>query len=183
MSEERLLVDQCKKGNADAQEKLYAQYSKQMYVICLRYTRSQLEAEDVLQEAFIKVFDKIDQFKGETSIGGWIKRIVVNTALNSQRSKLYMFPMTDVEELTSYQEEELTLSQFHLEELLAMIRSLPEGCQVIFNLYAIEGYAHKEIAKQLNISEGTSKSQYARAKQLLKNMINQEERRSYERAK
>jgi len=183
MSEERLLVDQCKKGNADAQEKLYAQYSKQMYVICLRYTRSQLEAEDVLQEAFIKVFDKIDQFKGETSIGGWIKRIVVNTALNSQRSKLYMFPMTDVEQLTSYQEEELTLSGFHLEELLVMIRSLPEGCQVIFNLYAIEGYAHKEIAKQLNISEGTSKSQYARAKQLLKNMINQEERRSYERAK
>jgi len=183
MSEERLLVDQCKKGNAGAQERLYLQFSKQMYVICLRYTRSQLEAEDVLQEAFIKVFDKIDQFKGETSIGGWIKRIVVNTALNSQRSKLYMFPMTDVEDLTSHQETELTLSGFHLEELLAMIRSLPEGCQVIFNLYAIEGYAHKEIAEQLNISEGTSKSQYARAKQLLKNMINQEERRSYERAK
>ena len=100
MSEERLLVDQCKKGNADAQERLYMQFSKQMYVICLRYTRSQLEAEDVLQEAFIKVFDKIDQFKGKTTIGGWIKRIVINTALNSQRSKLYMFPMTDVEDLT-----------------------------------------------------------------------------------
>ncbi len=183
MGEERILVEQCKKGDAHAQEKLYAQYSKQMYVICIRYTRSQQEAEDVLQEAFIKVFEKIGQYKGEAAIGGWIKRVVVNTALNSQRSKLYMFPMTDVQQLTSHQEEELTLSGFQLEELLEMIRSLPEGCQVIFNLYAIEGYTHKEIGDQLNISEGTSKSQYARAKQLLKNMINQEERRSYERAK
>jgi RNA polymerase sigma-70 factor (ECF subfamily) len=183
MSEEQVLISQCIKGEADAQEKLYAQYSKQMYVICLRYTRSQLEAEDVLQEAFIKIFDKIDQFKGETTIGGWIKRIVVNTALNSQRSKLYMFPMTDVEELTSHKEEELTLSGFHLEELLAMIRALPEGCQVIFNMYAIEGFSHKEIGGQLNVSEGTSKSQYSRAKLLLRNMINQEERRSYERTK
>lgn len=183
MSEERVLVDQCKKGDAQAQEKLYAQFSRQMYVICLRYTSSQLEAEDVLQESFIKVFEKVDQFKGQSTIGGWIKKIVVNTALNSQRSKLYMFPMTDVEELTSHSEEELTLSGFHLEELLGMIRSLPEGCQIIFNLYAIEGYSHKEIGEQLNISEGTSKSQYSRAKILLKNMINQEERRSYERAK
>ena len=183
MKEERQLVEQCKKGDAHAQERLYAQFSRQMYVICLRYTRSQLEAEDVLQEAFIKVFDKIEQFKGETTIGGWIKRIVVNTALNSQRSKLYMFPMTDVQELTTHQEEELTLSGFHLEELLEMIRSLPEGCQIIFNLYAIEGYSHREISEQLGISEGTSKSQYARAKQLLKNIIMKEERRSYERAK
>jgi len=183
MSEERLLVDQCKKGDAQAQERLYAQYSGQMYVICLRYTRSQLEAEDVLQESFIKIFDKINQYKGETAIGGWIKKIVVNTALNSQRSKLYMFPMTDIEKLKTHQEEELTLSGFQLEELLEMIRSLPEGCQVIFNLYAIEGYTHKEIGEQLNVSEGTSKSQYARAKQLLKTMINKEERRSYERAK
>lgn len=183
MSEERLLADQCKKGDASAQEKLYAQFSRQMYVICLRYTRSQLEAEDVLQEAFIKVFNKIDQFKGETTIGGWIKKIVVNTALNSQRRKLYMFPMTDIEELTIHPEAEVTLSGFHLEELLGMIRSLPEGCHVIFNLYAIEGYSHKEIAEQLNISVGTSKSQYSRAKQLLKNMIDKEERRSYERAR
>ena len=183
MSEERLLVDQCKKGDANAQEQLYALFSRQMYVICLRYTRSQQEAEDVLQEAFIKIFEKINQFKGEAAIGGWIKRIVVNTALNSQRGKLYMFPMTDVEELITHQEEEITLSGFQLEELLEMIRSLPEGCQAIFNLYAIEGYSHKEIGEQLNISEGTSKSQYARAKQLLRNMIDKEERRSYERAK
>jgi RNA polymerase sigma-70 factor (ECF subfamily) len=183
MNEERLLVDQCRKGDAQAQERLYAQFAPQMYVISLRYTRSQLEAEDVLQEAFIKIFDKIIQYKGETAIAGWIKKIVVNTALNSQRSKLYMFPMTDIEELKTHQEEELTLSGFQLEELLEMIRSLPEGCQVIFNLYAIEGYNHKEIGEQLNISEGTSKSQYARAKQLLKIMINKEERRSYGRAK
>lgn len=183
MSEEQLLVDQCKKGDSQAQDRLYAQYSRQMYVICLRYTRSQLEAEDVLQEAFIKIFDKISQYKGEAAVGGWIKRIVVNTALNSQRSKLYMFPMTDIGELTTHPEEELTLSGFQLEQLLEMIRSLPEGCQVIFNLYAIEGYTHKEIGEQLSIAEGTSKSQYARAKQLLKTMINKEERRGYEQAK
>jgi len=183
MNEELSLVEQCKKGSATAQEKLYAQFSRQMYTICLRYTKSQQEAEDVLQEGFIKIFDKIDQFKADATIGAWIKRIIINTALNSQRSKLYMFPMKDVEETDDVEEEGLVLSNFGLQELLDMIRSLPEGCQVIFNLYAIEGFSHKEISEQLSISVGTSKSQYARAKQLLKDMINKEERRSYERAK
>ena len=183
MEIEKELVHQCKKGDRIAQERVYALYSRQMYVVCQRYCKSQLEAEDVLQEAFIKVFKNIEQFRAEATFGAWIKRIVVNTALNSQRSKLYMFPMTDVETLKNESDENISLSGFELEELLAMIQSLPEGCQAIFNLYAIEGYSHREIAEKLGISEGTSKSQYFRAKALLKEMIEKEEKMSYERAK
>ena len=181
--EEKKLIKNCINGDRKAQEEIYAQFSSRMYVVSQRYSKSQQEAEDILQEAFIKVFKNIHQYRGEASLGAWIKRIVVNTALNSQRSKLYMFPMSDVEVLENDTEKEPVLSEFHFKDLLRMIRSLPEGCQIIFNLYAIEGFNHKEIAEKLTISESTSKSQYARAKQLLKKRIDQEEQMGYERAR
>ena len=183
MNKEQELVHQCKKGDRKAQEEIYALFSPQMYVVCQRYSKSQLEAEDVLQEAFIKVFKNISQFRSEATLGSWIKRIVVNTALNSQRSKLYMFPMSDIEELNNVEDQNFSLTGFSINELLTMIRSLPEGCQTVFNMYAIEGYSHKEISEQLTISEGTSKSQYSRAKTLLRKMIEQEEKMNYERAR
>jgi RNA polymerase sigma-70 factor (ECF subfamily) len=129
----------------------------------------------------VKVFNKIDSFKGESTIGYWIKRIVINTALNYQRSKLYLYPMVDVEELSNQSQVETTLSNYSYQELLEMIKTLPDGCQVIFNLYAIEGYKHQEIAKMLEISEGTSKSQYARAKQLLQKKLESNQRVNYGR--
>ncbi|MDH5475582.1 MAG: RNA polymerase sigma factor [Cyclobacteriaceae bacterium] len=183
MEIEKKLVEQCKKGDRKAQQEIYSLFCKSMYVVCQRYSKSQLEAEDILQEAFIKIFNNIKQYRGDSTIGAWIKRIVINTALNSQRSKLYMFPMTDVEALENENEGDFSLSKFHFKELLAMIQSLPEGCRIIFNLFAIEGYSHKEIAARLEISEGTSKSQYSRAKGLLRNMIELEEKMSYERAR
>ena len=183
MDKEKELVELCKKGDSRAQEKVYTLFSGSMYVVCQRYTKSQLEAEDVLQESFIKVFKNISQYRGDATLGSWIKKIVVNTALNSQRSKLYMFPMTDVEELKNNNEGDFSLSGFHFKELLNMVRSLPEGCQAIFNMYAIEGYSHKEIAEKLEISEGTSKSQYSRAKGLLRKMIEKEEQLRYEQAR
>ncbi len=164
------LIQGCIKGDREAQKLLYSKYSKQMYFVCLRYTKEQQEAEDVLQESFIKVFNSIKDFRGESKLPYWIKRIVVNTALNAQRSKLYLYPMVDVDTLNEAAEE-LPISDFTMEELLGMIQELPSGCQVIFNMYAIEGYKHHEIAKMLIISEGTSKSQYARAKHLLKEKI------------
>ncbi|MEJ2005910.1 MAG: sigma-70 family RNA polymerase sigma factor, partial [Cyclobacteriaceae bacterium] len=153
------------------QRKLYDRFAGQMLAICKRYSKSDLEAEDILQESFIKVFKKINTFRGESSLFFWIKRIVINTALNNQRSKLYAKPMADVTVIPMYVDTNITLADFHFEELLAMIQELPDGCQMIFNLYAIEGYPHKEIARMLKISEGTSKSQYARARSLLQEKL------------
>jgi RNA polymerase sigma-70 factor (ECF subfamily) len=140
-----------------------------------------LEAEDILQESFIKVFNHINKFRGESRLEYWIKRIVVNTALNHRRSKLYMYPMVDVEEVNKQMDYEQILSRFNYEELLNMIRELPSGCRIVFNMFAIEGYSHKEIAEMLDISEGTSKSQYFRAKKLLQNKLSEDQVKNYEK--
>lgn len=167
------IIKGCAEGDRKSQKLLYDKYSRQMFAVCLRYTKEQLVAEDVLQESFIKVFNNIKNFRGDSTIGYWIKRIVVNTALNAQRNKLYLYPMVDVNDLNESATDLTQVSDYTMEELMEMIRELPTGCQVIFNLYAIEGYKHHEIAKMLNVSEGTSKSQFARARQLLKEkMIN-----------
>lgn len=179
MNDENSLIRGCINGDRKAQRRLYEQFSDRLFVVSMRYCRSDLEAEDVLQESFIKIFNKIDSFRGESSLYYWMKRIIVRTALNHQRSKLYMYPMVDVENVHMSQEEKFSLADFHLEELMGMIRKLPKGCSVIFNLYAIEGYTHKEIGAMLEVSEGTSKSQYSRARSLLQEMINSENKISY----
>ena len=183
MYSEKDLIEKCMSGDRKAQKELYNLYAPSMLVVALRYSKAQQEAEDILQEAFIKVFDNLKSYKGNSEIKYWIKRIVVNTALNSQRSKLYMFPMVDVTEMRNDFHSEIPLSQFHFKDLLKMIQELPSGCQAIFNLYAIEGYNHQEIAEMLTISTGTSKSQYARAKALLRERIEKEQEISYERAR
>lgn len=176
------LIDRCIKQESNAQRELYDLYAPSMMVVAMRYSKSDQEAEDVLQEAFIKVFDKIDSYRRESDLRFWIKRIVVNTALNQQRSKLYMFPMVDIKDVDDDLKNDISLSSFHFQELLKLIQELPTGSQTVFNLYAIEGYSHKEIGELLNVSEGTSKSQYARAKKLLREKITKENL-SYERAK
>ena len=176
------LIKACCKGERTAQQNLYKKYSGQMYAVALRYSKMQQEAEDILQEAFLKVFQNINNFRQDSSLVYWIKRIVVNTALNHQRSKLYLYPMVDVGDLKNRFTENLTITGINHKELLEMIRKLPSGCQVRFNLYAIEGYKHHEIADLLGISEGTSKSQYARAKSLLKEWILKSDVIYYDRA-
>lgn len=170
------LIRGCANGERKYQRLLYDQYSGQMYAVALRYSKMQQEAEDILQEAFLKVFQNIGMFRRDSSLVYWIKRIVINTALNHQRGKLYLYPMVDVEDLHNQFGGEDTLSGMSHEELLLLIGKLPSGCQIIFNLYAIEGYKHHEIAEQLSISEGTSKSQYSRAKSLLKEWISDRNR-------
>ena len=179
MDPEKALIEGCKKGDRRSQRKLYEEFAPKMTVVCLRYSKSDQEAEDILQESFIKVFDKIKSFKGESRLIYWIKRIVINTALNHCRRKLYMFPMVDIDKMQDSFESDFSLAGFHFSELLKMIQLLPSGCQVIFNLYALEGYNHNEIAESLDISVGTSKSQYFRAKMLLRDMIQKEEKMSY----
>jgi len=182
MSNEKALLEGCKKNNPEAQKRLYDLFAPKMMVVAMRYSKAQQEAEDILQEAFIKVFNQVKKFRGESSLYYWVKRVVVNTALNQQRSKLYLFPMVDVDQLDE-SDQAFELTGHNWKDLLNMIQQLPSGCQVIFNLYAIEGFSHKEIAEKLGISEGTSKSQYARAKALLKEKIVTEERKAYERAR
>lgn len=184
MHDEKKLIEGCRRGKRKCQQQLYEHYSKKMFAVCLRYAKSRLDAEDILQEAFIKVFANIERFRGECPLKQWIKRIVINTALKHNRSKLYQYPAKDILELENYlPDKDITLSNFNFNELLKLIQQLPDGCQAIFNLYAIEGYPHKEIAQMLDISEGTSKSQYARAKALLQKMIEQEEEVTYEQYK
>jgi RNA polymerase sigma factor (sigma-70 family) len=166
MLSENELIEGCRKGNRASQKALYERYCRKMLVVCLRYSKTTAEAEDTLQEGFVKVFNGIKEFRQESKLETWITRIMVNTALNVQRRKLYLLPMVDVEEI-NLPDIELSVSGIHFSQLLEMIQTLPHGCQIVFNLFAIEGFSHKEIAEKLGISEGTSKSQFARAKSLM----------------
>jgi RNA polymerase sigma factor (sigma-70 family) len=179
MLNEDELIEGCRKENRASQKALYDRYCRKMLVVCMRYSKSTAEAEDVLQEGFVKVFNGIKNFRKESKLETWITRIMVNTALNVQRKKLYLFPMVDVEEI-NLPDVEVSISGIHFAQLLELIQSLPHGCQIVFNMFAIEGYSHKEIADQLGISEGTSKSQFARAKSLLQQRLLKESK-YYER--
>ncbi len=171
MSIDKKIIKGCIKGEKDAQRQFFEHFAPIMLGISRRYAKSTTEAEDVVQESFIKIFKSISTFKGDSLIEFWVKRIVINTALNSQRGKLYLFPMVDINDVSLVSDQNFTLQNQELDDLYKMISELPEGCRVIFNLFAIEGYSHKEIAEMLTISEGTSKSQYARAKQLLQKKL------------
>ena len=171
MQEDDALVAGCIKGDRAMQRALYQKYAAQMMAVCLRYCRCREDAEDVLQEAFVKVFNHIEKFRKESALSYWIKRIVINTALNYHRKSVYLYPHLAIDDMHSLGGDDPSLANYHYRELLTMLQTLPQGCQVVFNLYAIEGYKHQEIAKMLDISEGTSKSQYARARSLMKEMI------------
>jgi RNA polymerase sigma factor (sigma-70 family) len=168
MLAEEELIKGCCKGERSMQKALYDAYCRKMMATCLRYAPSREEAEDILQEGFVKVFHGIRSFRKESRLDTWMSRIMINTALNHQRQKLYLMPMLDTSGIEIPESEDISLSQFHLMELIAVIQSLPDGCRIIFNLFAIEGYGHQEIARMLGISEGTSKSQYSRARILLR---------------
>lgn len=176
MQSEKELIEGCLKEDRSYQKALYDRYCRKMLVVCQRYARSTQEAEDILQDGFIKVFSSIKSFRGEARLDTWMTRIMINTALNAQRQKLYLMPMVDVTEVHLPEDEQIGLAEIHLADLISMVQSLPDGCRLVFNLFAIEGYGHKEIAELLGISEGTSKSQYNRAKSLLKNKLNNYEK-------
>lgn len=168
---EQELIQGCIKEKPEYQRALYKKFARTMYGICIRYTKDTMEAEDMLQQGFMKVFTHLGDFRGG-SLEGWMKRIFVRESIDHYR-KNKRSALFQTEEILDYQSvtlEEITAG-LHMEALLNLIESLPEGCRVIFNLYAVEGYNHKEIAEMLRISESTSKSQYARAKELLKDKI------------
>lgn len=169
---EAQLIQACLQNDRNAQRKLYNAYAGRMLVVCNRYVQSQAEAEDILQEAFIKIFQNLDKFRAESTLGAWIKRIVVNTAINQIRSQQHFQDMGDVQDYENHiSDYQSGIEGIHFKELLEMIQKLPKGCQTVFNLFAIEGYKHNEIAEMLNITEGTSKSQYSRAKAILQSIL------------
>lgn len=171
MYSEQEIVAGCKQGKALFQEKLYQLYSRRMMAVCIRYTKSRFEAEDIFQEAFVKVFKHIHSYSGG-SFEGWMRRIFVNTAINQyHKSRKYQEQLdySTIEE--SSPSEEDIVSDISGKELLLLIDQLPEGYKLVFNLYEVEGYTHREISEMLGIAEGTSKSQLAKAKSYLKKIL------------
>ncbi len=170
-SREDELLKGCRKGDPNAQRRLFDLYSAKMYAVCYRYVRHAMEAEDILVTSFTKVFDKIRQFKGEGSFEGWIRRIVVNEALTWLRRNRSVYLEADLERAQLEPDYDHLGDHLEAEDLLRMINELPPGYRVVFNMYAIDGYAHKEIAEQLGISENTSKSQLSRARTFLQKKL------------
>ena len=168
---EKDLVKGCKKGKRQAQKQVYEKFAPKMLVVCMRYMQNQFEAEDALTNAFVKVFKKIDQFKEEGSFEGWIRRIVVNECLSLLRKKRLMYAELNLENMAENVQHNPVDAQYSKEDLMSFINELPTGYKTVFNLYAIEGYSHKEIAEKLNISENTSKSQLSRARNLLQKLL------------
>ncbi|MCF6361321.1 MAG: sigma-70 family RNA polymerase sigma factor [Cyclobacteriaceae bacterium] len=171
------LIEQCRSNNGKAQRLMYDRLSPKMMGVCRRYISDISEAETVLVTGFLKVFNKINQFSGAGNFEGWVRRIMVNESLLYLRKNKSMYLEVDIEEAN----EEPNYGQagylFEERELLELINNLPVGYRTVFNLYAIEGYSHKEIAEQMGINESTSKSQLSRARSMLKSKVLKRESR------
>jgi RNA polymerase sigma-70 factor (ECF subfamily) len=161
----------CLKGDRSAQHQLYNLYAKAMYNICYRMTNDEDEAADVLQESFISAFSNLSSYKGTASFGSWLKRIVVNKSINHIRSKrMNLVPLDDAQPIVEVEVDDRDLF-LDIERIKSAIELLPDGYRVVFSLYLLEGYDHKEIGQILGITESTSKSQYNRAKAKLRELL------------
>jgi RNA polymerase sigma factor (sigma-70 family) len=166
------ILEGCLKGNLKAQRELYDCFASKMLGVCMRYSANREEAKDLLHDGFIKVFTKLDTFSGTGPLEAWMRRIFVNTALEQLRKNDVLRDTVDYEGITENIDARVDIeSDLNRDELMEIINSMPPGYRTVFNLFAIEGYAHQEIAAMLHISEGTSKSQFARAKVWLQTKI------------
>lgn len=172
MHSEEEFIKRCLNNDPKAQEALYKRYAPTMFGICLRFTRNKMEAEDVLQEGFIKIFTYLKDYRSEGSLEGWMRRTIINTAINyyKKQSKRFRDMNIDQAEIADYNNENV-VDKLSTNELLTLIQDLPNGYRMVFNLSIIEGYTHKEIGEILNISENTSKSQLSRARSVLQSKI------------
>jgi RNA polymerase sigma factor (sigma-70 family) len=176
MTSEHQMLERVKASDPIGQKHLYHTFYVQMFRICLRYATDRNEAEDILQDGFVKVFRDIHQFRSEGPLGAWIRKIMVNTALSHlRRKKDFVVSVPDFQALEGVQITQPTFdSNLDAEKLLKLLQKLPDGYRAVFNLYAIDGFTHEEIATQLNISVGTSKSQLFKARDFIKKMLNKE---------
>lgn len=173
MSENKNIINGCLKGNRRDQELLYRRYAPKLYAVCLQYSGNDEEARDILQEGFIKIFENLIHYKHEGSFEGWVRRIIVNTALEKYRSNHKLYRVDDIDTIPEPDAEPDNTDYAGLEagDLLEIIRELPPKYRMVFNLYAIEGYSHKEISDLVKISEGTSKSNLSRARVILQRRV------------
>jgi RNA polymerase sigma factor (sigma-70 family) len=173
MNSDSHILSGCIKGRAAAQRELYEKYSGLLLGICIRYASSLEEAEDILQEGFVKIFLNIGHFKGEGSLIAWMRRIMINTAITAYHRNLKHRYHDDINEVreTTIEDAAFSESDFTAEELMKVIQQMPDGYRMVFNLYAIEGYKHREIAEIMGIDENTSKSQYSRARRWLQERL------------
>jgi len=168
---EQQLIEGCLRGDHSAQQKLYDFYSPKMYALCCRYLKDSMQAEDALVTAFTRILKKINQYKGVGSLEAWIKTIVIREALAIIRKNQHLRFETDLENIDNKALLQTNSDPLEAQDLLNMISELPTGYRTVFNLYAIDGYSHKEIAEQLGISENTSKSQLSRARTYLQELL------------
>jgi RNA polymerase sigma factor (sigma-70 family) len=164
------LIQKCKKNDTKAQSDIYKLFSGKLFAICLKYSRNYVEAEDNLQDAFVSIFEKMSQYNYKGSFEGWLKRIVINTALQRYRSK-GVFNIVNENNIEDVSIEIEDNDAVDIDFLLLSIQELPDRYRLVFNLYVLDGYSHKEIAKMLDIKTGTTKSNLARARMILKNKI------------
>lgn len=165
------LIEGCISGNKKAQEKLYKQFSSFLFGVCLSYSKNRAEAEDIFQDGFVRIYQNLKQFKGDGSFEGWMRRIMVNTALERFRKNN---PLHLVEDYFSFDgdiEPDDAISKISADDLMKLIQELSPMYRIVFNLYALEGLSHKEISERLNISEGTSKSNLSRARSILQKKV------------
>ncbi len=160
------LIQRCIKNEAKAQKQLYDLCKSQMYGVCVRYSNSSDDARDILQEGFIKIFSKINQYSGKGSVEGWMKRIFINCALEHYRVNKVYQAQSDVDTAWSVGFDSFSLEKISIKEILEVLNKMAPGYRTVLNLYAIEGYSHAEIADMLEINEGTSKSQLSRARKV-----------------
>ena len=171
MTEEAILRG-CLKNEATAQKELYNRYSPKMLAVCYRFAHNREDAEDMLQEGFIKVFSQIHTFRNQGAFEGWVRRIIVHTCINNLKKNKKFNESVDIIHATSMQvREESVPSIVQAKQVVECIRILPIGYRTVLNLYAIEGYSHREIGSMLDIEESTSRSQYTRAKQMLEDIL------------
>lgn len=166
-SSDESIVEGCIKGNRKAQKALYDKYSAKMMGVCIRYAPDIPTAEDILQDGFVKAFRNLEKFRFDGSFEGWLRRIIVNTAIEHYRRKNHLYPLLEAADTDMDVSDDHVINKLAAEDIIALIKQLSPGYRTVFNMYVVEGYSHKEIAKQLNISEGTSKSQLARARYIL----------------
>jgi RNA polymerase sigma-70 factor (ECF subfamily) len=170
MSEEEI-IEGCKQGNRQAQQRLYNLYKSKLYAVCVRYAANKMEAEDVLQEGFLKIFNNIHKYQFTGAFGAWVKTVMVNTAIEQyRRNKRSIIDVTDEMPVGAAFDDNI-IERMEGRKVLELIQNMPEGYRQVFNLYAVEGYKHHEIGTMLGISEGTSKSQYARGRKFLQDLM------------
>lgn len=171
------IIRGCKKNDSIAQEALFKLYSKKLMTVCLRYSSCREDAEDLFQESMIKIFQSLHSFEEKGSVEGWMRRIITNNAIKEFRKRKYLSSLSEPESfnLPVFADDDV-IEKMSGEELMNVIHKLPEGSRMVFNLFVIEGYSHKEISEMMHISEGTSKSQFFNAKKILKTLLGKGEK-------